>query len=226
MLQVQTKVYEVFLALRAAIVEGRLAPGDRIRAGAWADLFGTSHIPVREALQRLEAEGLVVIEPHRGARVIAPTPEDVVETYLMRTALESLAAKVALERLTDDNFNVLLRELEGLTEKMAGAGASGDVPLLRQSHRRLHMTLYRAGGLPRLAALIESLWAVYPFRSLNPAPQRIERGLRDHQRLLEALRTRDATAVSKEIEEHLRSTQQALLQDLKNPSSDRNVFYA
>src|SRR5690349_5285048 len=104
----QTKTDYAFASLRDAIVTGRLKPGDWIRSQEWADDLQVSQIPVREALSRLQAQGLVEIHPHRGVQVMGRSLAHVSETYLIRAALESLAAKVAIESSTDEEFDALV----------------------------------------------------------------------------------------------------------------------
>ncbi|HZX69006.1 MAG TPA: GntR family transcriptional regulator, partial [Candidatus Elarobacter sp.] len=87
--------------LREAILTGRYAPGARLVQDDLAEAFGVSRIPLREALRRLEGEGLVLISPNRGAVVRTLAPKDVVDLYDLRLALESLALRRAAERYAD-----------------------------------------------------------------------------------------------------------------------------
>ncbi len=104
-----------------AILSGVLGPGARLRQEELAEVFGTSRIPVREALRALEYEGLVSSEPHRGFTVTALDADDVEEVYALRILLESEAVRLALPLLTDED----LEELEVLFRVDAGRQESG-----------------------------------------------------------------------------------------------------
>ena len=112
----------VLASVRQAILSGVLSPGARLRQEELADVFGTSRIPVREALRALEYEGLVASEPHRGFTVTTLDADDVEEVYDLRILLESEAVRLALPLLTDED----LEELEGLFQAMQAATAPDD----------------------------------------------------------------------------------------------------
>jgi len=207
-----TKSEFAFSTLRAAVVNGELKPGDWIRAEDWAARLGLSETPVREALGRLEGLGLVDIRPHRGAQVKSRTRDHVIETYSIRTALEVQAARLAIERTNDKEYQVLLAAIEQLTGEMASEQAAGDVEKIRELNRQIHMTIYAAAGLPRMLALIEGLWAVYPFDTLTVMQGRTERALQEHQEILEAVRARDSDRLAVAFEEHLHAAQGVLMQ--------------
>src|SRR3954447_7631810 len=107
----------VLASVREAILSGVLEPGARLRQEELADLFGTSRIPVREALRALEYEGLVRSEPHRGFTVTSLDADDVDEVYDLRIVLETHALRLALPLLTDED----LAELEALYADMSEA---------------------------------------------------------------------------------------------------------
>jgi DNA-binding GntR family transcriptional regulator len=205
-----TKAEFVLARLRDAVTSGELRPGDWIRADQWADKLGLSETPVREAISRLEGLGLVDILPHRGARVKARTREHVVETYIIRTALEAMAARAAVERTSDDEYARLVSKIEDLTERMAKAVEQGNVPLVRGINRDIHMSIYEASSLPRLVALIQGLWAVYPFDTLEAFTDRPKASLKEHALITEALKARDAARLAGAVEAHLAAAQSLL----------------
>src|SRR6185295_61817 len=104
------------------ILTGRYAPDSRIVETQLARELGTSQAPVREALRGLEALGVVEITPFRGARVRRPTRRELLEAYAVRTSLESLGARLAVPRLTDDD----LEELAACVEEMQAAARDDD----------------------------------------------------------------------------------------------------
>src|SRR5262245_23188852 len=140
----------VLESVRKAILSGIMEPGARLRQEELAEVFGTSRIPVREALRALEYEGLVVSEPHRGFTVTALDADDVEEVYDLRILLESHAVRLALPLLTDDD----LEELEGLFGEMQDA-ESPDAQLA--ARERFYLRLYSVTGRPRLVGLIMRL---------------------------------------------------------------------
>ena len=133
------------------IVSGALAPGERLRQDHIAAEFRASHVPVREAFRRLDAQGLVVIEPRRGVRVASLDPADVVEVAEMRAALEALALRHALPRLTAGDVATARSALN------AEARSGDDLPALEEANRRFHAGLVAPCGMPRLIAAIADL---------------------------------------------------------------------
>ncbi len=200
----RTKTDSVFESLKAAIINGDLKPGDWIRNSDWADRLNVSPIPVREALRRLEAQGLVEIGAHKGARVTSQTEAHVQETYLIRIALESLAARLALEGISDEAFAALLREVEALTAQLEQQIGARNLTAALSANFEIHMALYRKAGLPRLTSMIENLWATYPFGSTSWPEARWESMLVDHRSYLEVLRERDAEKMGEETQRHIR----------------------
>jgi DNA-binding GntR family transcriptional regulator len=140
----------VLSSVRKAVLTGVLGPGARLRQEELADVFGTSRIPVREALRALEYEGLVTSEPHRGFTVTALDADDVEEVYDLRILLESHAVRLAVPLLTDDD----LEELEELFAAMQVPGAPDEQLAARE---RFYLRLYSVTGRPRLVGLIMRL---------------------------------------------------------------------
>ena len=200
----RTKTDSVFEALKAAIITRDLKPGDWIRNSDWAERLNVSPIPVREALRRLEAQGLVEIGAHKGARVTSQTDAHVEETYLIRIALESLAARKALQGISDAAFAALLREVEALTAALETQIEARNLAAALSANFDIHMALYRKTGLPRLVSMIENLWATYPFGSTNWPEERWQSMLIAHRRYLEVLRERDPEKMGEETQRHIR----------------------
>lgn len=134
------------------IVTGELAPGTKLRQDYFAEEFGASHVPVREAFRRLEAQGLVVSEPRRGVRVASFDLKEVREVAQMRAALEVLAVRHAAPHLTPS----ILDEAEQAT--VAGDN-SRDVRSWEDANRRFHRLILAPCGMPRLLAAIDDLHA-------------------------------------------------------------------
>lgn len=185
----------VLASVRKAILSGVLGPGARLRQEELADVFGTSRIPVREALRALEYEGLVTSEPHRGFTVTALDADDVEEVYDLRILLESEAVRLALPLLTDDD----LEELEELFRVMQDTDQRPDDQLA--ARERFYVRLYSVTGRPRLVGLILRLRAEVA-RVLRWAT--IQHSSSIHEHFFEAVRVGDADRAVAHLSGHYR----------------------
>ncbi len=184
----------VLAAVRRAILSGVLGPGARLRQEELADVFGTSRIPVREALRALEYEGLVTSEPHRGFTVTALDADDVEEVYDLRILLESEAVRLALPLLTDED----LEDLEQLFQAMQSAATSDEQLASRE---RFYIRLYSVTGRPRLVGLILRLRQEVA-RVLRWAT--IQHSSSIHEHFFEAVRVGDADRAVAHLSGHYR----------------------
>jgi DNA-binding GntR family transcriptional regulator len=163
----------------------------------------------------------VVFGAHKGARVTSQTDAHVDETYLIRMALESLAARLALQDISDEAFAGLVKQIENQTEKLEAQIRVRNIAAALSANHEIHMTLYRAAGRPRLASMIENLWATYPFGAPGWPDERWDAMLVDHRRFLEVLRERDPNKMAAEMERHIgHARDMRLAQDaLRRPAS-------
>jgi DNA-binding GntR family transcriptional regulator len=184
----------VLSALRGAILSAVLAPGARLRQEELADVFGTSRIPVREALRALEYEGLVESEPHRGFTVTALDADDVEEVYDLRILLESHAVRLAMPLLTDED----LADLEALYATMTSATSPDEELAARE---QFYIRLYSVSGRPRLVGLIarlrQEVARALRWPTLQHAPTL-------HESFFEAVRTGDADRAVAQLSGHYR----------------------
>lgn len=189
-------------ALRSAIVEGRLQPGDRLKEVELAEQLGISRAPVREALRQLEHEGLVASSPYRATEVLGVSQDEIAEVLVpIRLTLESFAFRKALPLLTDADFRVL----EQLVERMRAAGMRGDVDELAADDVRFHELVIERSGQPHCLQIwrsIEPRVRAY-FRRDAPAHPRPEELADEHRELLEALRARDETQLLNTLTRHI-----------------------
>lgn len=211
----QTATEAVVARLRDAILRNELAPGTRLRQNDVARRFGVSTTPVREAFAQLQAEGLVRIDPHRGAVVFHPTTEDLAECYLIREELESLAVLRAVPKLTPD----LLDELQGLITQMRKLRRHDEWVELND---RFHLTLYEASGLPRLCSMIRNLRDasaayIYMFVVRQPPSARTDD---EHQEIIDAAREQDADRAEQAVRTHLHHAVKDLLENFDAGSPD------
>jgi len=143
----------VFAAMREAIVKGELKPGERLMEVQLAEEMGVSRTPVREAIRKLELEGLVVMVPRKGAYVAGLTLKDAANVFEIRGSLEGLAAALAAERITEEEIN----DLDRVLEDIAKAGEKGDVDTIIKKDMEFHQKLFSATRNERLAQIISNL---------------------------------------------------------------------
>src|SRR2546430_5965404 len=165
--------------IRELIITGELAAGEQLRERDLAQRFGVSQTPVREALRRLEPEGLVVGDAHRGFTVVEPDDGPVEENFQIRAALESLGASLAARKI-DAGGIAALRDLNDRMRALAD-----DDPRYADLNRDFHFTVYEHAGSPLLLSLMRLLWA-----SLHGGPQASRthaESARQHDAIIDAL---------------------------------------
>ncbi|KXU82548.1 GntR family transcriptional regulator [Paraburkholderia monticola] len=197
-----------------AISQGRFATGQRIVAETIAAELSMSRMPVREALRRLHAEGLVVLRPNRGAIVRGLSAEELEDIFDMRVALESLAMRVAAPRCTDEHLRTLARLLDDMDTSV------GDTDLWVQRHCAFHEYLCGISGRTRLYEQIRSLYALIEGAMrlwIEQATFRRKSARDYHQLLIDALRSRDPELAEQAMREHIESTVPRVLTLLGSP---------
>ena len=183
-----TSAERVYDDLRAAIIGGEYAPGERLRAEALAARFGTSRTPVREALMLLQGDGLVEIEPRRGAVVRSFDPADLVDLYEVRALLEARAAGLAAARIAPADLALLEATCERV-ESLTGNSAR-TIDTLIATNEDFHRILIEAAGSPRLSAALRTVAGIpRPFKTVfwNDASARA-RSLAAHREIIAGLR--------------------------------------
>ena len=200
----------VYRQLRQMILSGELPPQTRLVEIHLGEQFGVSRTPVREALKRLTAEKLVLGDPVRGLVVHAPEPHEVSEVYLVREALESLAARLAAQRITDDE----LRQLRVILDSMRGAVAKGRTDLVVSANIAFHDVIYRAAGNDTLFRLARDLsdfvrrFSAEAFAN----PDRSNAVVTEHERVLAALEKHDPGGAAAASAAHLQAASAYLVQ--------------
>lgn len=184
----------VLSSMREDILSGALAPGSRLRQEKLAERFGTSRIPVREALRALEYEGLVRSSPYRGFTVTELDADDIEEVYDLRVVLEGHAVRLAVPLMTDED----LRVLDELYRRMVDA-PGGDEQLA--ARERFYIRLYSMTGRPRLVGLISRLRQEVArslrWPTLQHAPSH-------HEAFFEAVKAGDAERAASQLASHYR----------------------
>ncbi len=185
--------------LLEAILDGRYPPGSRIVETRAAREFGTSQAPVREALRDLEALGVVEIAAFRGARVRRPSREELLEAYVVRAELEALGVRLALTRLTEDDFAALGAYLD----EMHRAAAAGETVAEVSADAAFHGYIVDRSGnatLKRVWSMLEPYSRTYITIAVPGSDRQRIAGL--HAPLLDALRSRDAGQADAAIRTH------------------------
>jgi DNA-binding GntR family transcriptional regulator len=196
--------------LRAAIVAGRLMPNERLVEADLTQRLGVGRSAVRAALARLEHEGLVELEPHRGARVRRVPLAEAVEILQARAALEGLAVRQAAARATAqdvDGLRAILADMRRLLD-------NGDLIAASDANARLHARLRRIGGhgtANRLISELRSQLVRFNYRTIL-LPGRSERSFAEHTAIVDAVSAGDPDAAEAAMRAHLFHVGDALRQ--------------
>lgn len=199
----------VYRQLRQMILSGELPPQTRLVELHFADQFGVSRTPVREALKRLTAEKLVLNDPVRGLVVHDPEPYEVSDMYLVRDVLESLAARLAAQRITPDE----IRQLQMAHDSMREGVDADRADLIIGANFTFHDVIYRSARNETLFRLAKDLSDLVRRFSAEAFANR-ERAasvLKEHEEILTALEQHDADAAAAAASRHMQSTSTNLL---------------
>lgn len=196
--------------LRRQILSGDLARGARMPQDELARRFGASITPVREALRLLEAQGLVVSEPHRGVRVAGVDLEQVTATYVVRRLTETYAMRRATSRISR-------RDLAQARELLQG-DVGDDPQSTRDRNREFHFLFYERCGMVALTERIAGMWQAFPWDLMLASRERAEASHREHLAILAAVEEGDPDAVAAATELHLRNGFSAILEKLAGRS--------
>lgn len=192
--KVQDKIYSF---LRYRIINGALQPGQPLKLMELAERFGTSAMPVREALNRLIAERALANEPNRSVIVPTLTRERLQDLRLVRKTVETAAVRLATERIT-------AAQVAELHEMVDQQFALEDADASVEANTRFHFTIYRLSGSEILIPIIESLWlqfGPYLHYARRVHGEAREQALQFHRALVEAFAGRDQTAAAAVLEQ-------------------------
>lgn len=206
----------VFENLRDAIITQVLKPGERLMEIQLADEMGVSRTPVREAIRKLELEGLVVMVPRKGAYVAGVSMKDIHEVYEVRSALEMLAVTLAAERITDEELNALEQQVLRESEEEAKKDGS-DLDNIIYIDSSFYDIIYQAARNQRLVQFVNILQEqLQRFRAASLArPGRSKTALEEHKQIVEALSERNGELASKLAQEHIENAENAMIASMK-----------
>ncbi|HVC24602.1 MAG TPA: GntR family transcriptional regulator [Acidimicrobiales bacterium] len=197
-----TLAQRVYRHLRAEIRERRLEPGSELSEVALSKELGVSRGPIREAMGRLATEGLVTVRPRRGAVVRAITVEELVDAYLVREVLESMAVRLAVPRLEPED----LARLEALADEMEKSTAGGHVDRLFEANSEFHQLFCELSGNRKLHRVHHTLMGemgAFQDRTLSLRGDPKE-SVTEHRAILRAARRGDATHAAELAAAHVR----------------------
>ena len=196
---------EVYKILRKGIASGDLAPGTRLKEADLVRDLAVSRTPIREALNQLSKEGLIEIIPRRGAFVKQWNKEEALEILLIREALESLAAKLATDRITGEQLD----RLSGYMKKYE----QGELDYT-EADRMFHSDIVQACGMARLIDMIKNLYDTLRMNKILAgsfeSKERIRDSMDEHLRIVEAMRAREGNRVEMLMRENFRHTRSFL----------------
>jgi DNA-binding GntR family transcriptional regulator len=199
---------DVYTELRTAILRGEYAPRQRLIETELTERYATSRFVLRNALTRLETEGLVELQPNRGARVREISVQEAIEITEIRQAVEGLVAARAAERITDEE----IADLRTLGESMQAAVQATDMLRYSELNAQLHGTVRSIARHHSATRIIEQLngqMVRHQFR-LSLVPGRPTVSLPEHLAIIEAVSSRDSEAAERAMRAHLGSVLEAL----------------
>jgi DNA-binding GntR family transcriptional regulator len=190
--------------LRDAILNGELIPGTRLVIEDLAKQLGVSPIPVREALQQLDADGYVAIEPYLGARVAPIEAESVAEVFSLLETMEVVSSRAACQHMSDSDFNVLQEILVKMDSLI------GDPELWSQENRHFHKYICDKSGTRLVGSLMSKVldhWdRLHRYFLTDVFARRLPQAQREHWKILKTLRTRDPAETEAVIREHAQAS--------------------
>jgi DNA-binding GntR family transcriptional regulator len=204
--------------LQARMVSGELVSGTRLRQEALAEEFGVSRTPIREALRKLQASGLVELQPNRGALVRGPSSREIRDAYEVRAELEGLAAELAAERIqqaqvdglheAQSEFRETLARMMRVRSDAAGVVPDEEIERWRHANDRFHQLIQDAAANDVLVATLVHLHRSFPRDLtrivLGESATLLAENVHEHEGILEAIEHRNAAAARKRMIKHVR----------------------
>jgi DNA-binding GntR family transcriptional regulator len=194
--------------IREAIIRGDFKPGERLKQSDLAEKMGVSRMPIREAFRKLESEGLILLEPHKGAVVKSISIEDMEEIYALRSELEKMAVYQSVNLLTEE-------DIEQLSSLVAVMENAKDPDTFVQYNIDFHRLLVKRCKWGRLNSFIGTLWNGLPQQTPHLLTGQIETSNTEHRKILEAVLNKDNETAANLVSEHIYRTGESLIESLK-----------
>ena len=203
----------VFNTLRQAIIKGELEPGERPMEIQLADRLGVSRTPIREAIRKLELEGLVLMIPRKGAEVAKISEKNLRDVLEVRRSLEELATELACQRMSPED----LQELEAAQDEFRQAIQEGDFMKIAESDEHYHDVIYQGTGNTRLVQILNNLQEqMYRYRLeyIKDAAKR-QILIVEHDHILRAIKEHRVDEAKKAIREHIDNQEITVSKNIK-----------
>ncbi len=208
----------VFNTLRQAILTGELKPGERLMEIHLANRLGVSRTPIREAIRKLELEGLVTMIPRRGAEVAQITEKSMKDVLEVRRTLDALSAELACERISPEEEEALKKACQNFEE----AVKTKDAKIIAKADVAVHDIIAAATGNQRLIQLINNLAEQmyrYRFEYIKDASQH-ERIIQEHRVIYESIAKKDKEAASNMAKTHIDNQEKAVIARIRMEQSN------
>ena len=203
----------VFNTLRKAILTGQLKPGERLMEVHLANKLGVSRTPIREAIRKLELEGLVIMIPRRGAEVAQITEKSLKDVLEVRRALDVLSVELACERITQEG----MEELEKACQEFAGATKGKDASVIAMADVKLHDIIVDATGNQRLKQLVNNLSEQmyrYRFVYIKDESQH-EKLIAEHREIYEGILAKDKERAAMAARTHIDNQEKSIISQIR-----------
>ena len=199
----------VFNTLRQAILRGEMEPGERLMEIQLAQKLGVSRTPIREAIRKLELEGLVIMIPRKGAEVAHITEKDMKDVLEVRSTLEELVVELAIKNVTDEK----IEELKCANKVFESAIVSKDAVNIVEADVKFHDILYSMTNNARLIQIINNLREqMYRYRLEYLKDQESHERLdKEHEAIYRGIQNKDKAAVTAAIGQHIDNQKKAIL---------------
>ena len=211
----------VFYTLRQSILTGELKPGERLMEIHLADKLGVSRTPVREAIRRLELEGLVTMFPRRGAEVAQITEKSMSDVLEVRRTLDALCAELACDRITEEG----LASLKCACEVFEQCVDTGDAKKIAQADVSLHDIIVQATGNQRLIQLVNNLSEQmyrYRFEYIKDSHQH-ETLIKEHRIIYQSILKKDNDTAAAAAKTHIDNQKKAIMRQIRLDTKSRSL---
>lgn len=208
----------VFNTLRQAILRGELKPGERLMEIQLANKLGVSRTPIREAIRKLELEGLVLMIPRKGAEVADITEKSLLDVLEVRRALEELSAQLACDRITEEE----ILELKVAAEEFKKVLKSSDVTEIAEADVRFHDVIYLATKNQKLISLLNNLREqMYRYRVEYLKKEEVyEQLIREHEEIIEHISRREKDEATRIVCQHIDNQMDTVMDVIRTKQSE------
>jgi DNA-binding GntR family transcriptional regulator len=213
---------QVYDLLRDRLLRGEIAGGARLVQGPLSEEMGISRIPIRDALRRLEADGLVTGDEIGRYTVVPFELGDANEIYAIRRRLEPLAVEAAARAMTPET----LADIRSLHEELTRAVRRRQLDRYLDLNLKFHMSIYEASGMRRLVRIIRGLWQGVPPLTPVVVEGRLRRSQKEHEEILKFLAKGDAAGAAEALDRHIENAAAELIASIASTRGARKAARA